>query len=296
MSMGLKKARAHYVYTSPFVVVLLLALGSRKLAAQTSETYAAHVVDAAAEESIQQQTDAVRDPHAWSDGYTLDNGPYVLPGPRQLRLSDEHDFLGLMIDRLERVDADNDHTTYDVQAWFGRDYQRLVIKTEGDYVAGKLEESKTDLLYSRAVASYWDAQLGLRYDTTPGPDRHWLAIGMQGLAPYWFEFDATAYIATNGRTALTVRSQYDLLLTQRLILQPRAEIKLYGKSDKASVLGSGLSDAVVGLRLRYEFSRQFAPYIGVEWTSKFGQTSDLVRANGNSSRETRYVAGIRAWF
>nr|WP_172601807.1 copper resistance protein B [Sulfuricystis thermophila] len=238
-----------------------------------------------------------RDPHAYSNGLTLGSGPYALPGPRQLRLSDEHAFGSVLLDRLERVyTKDGNATAYDAQAWFGGTYDRLVLKAEGDVAKGKLEEARTEVLWGHAIASYWDSQLGVRQDSGTGPDRTWLAFGLQGLAPYWFEVDATAYVGSSGRTALRLSGEYELLLTQRLILQPSMEVNLYGQRDEASGLGSGLSDAAAGLRLRYEFSRQFAPYVGVEWAGKFGQTADFARAEGQRTRETRYVAGVRLWF
>ena len=237
-----------------------------------------------------------RDPHVYSGGYTLSSGPYALPGPRQLHLADEHDFSNLRVNRFEEVSADGDFSTYDAQAWFGTTYRRLVVKAEGDYAGGSLEESNTEFLYSRAITSYWDAQLGLRADFGTDPDKQWLALGLQGLAPYWFEIDATAYFSEGGSTALSLEAEYDFLLTQRLILQPRAELDFHGKRDEAAKVGSGLSAAVAGLRLRYEFSRQFAPYIGVEWAGKFGETADFVRATGGSAHDTRVMAGLRVWF
>ena len=238
-----------------------------------------------------------RDPHAYSNGLTLESGPYALPGPRQLRLSDEHAFGSVLLDRLERVyTKDGNATAYDAQAWFGGTYDRLVLKAEGDVAKGKLEEARTEVLWGHAIASYWDTQLGVRQDSGTGPDRTWLAFGIRGLAPYWFDVDATAYVGSSGRTALRLSGEYELLLTQRLILQPRMEVNLYGQRDEARGLGSGLADAAAGLRLRYEFSRQFAPYVGVEWAGKFGQTADFARAEGQRTRETRYVAGVRLWF
>lgn len=238
-----------------------------------------------------------RDPHGYSGGYTLDGGKYALAGPRQLSLADEHAFGTLLVDRLERVDTrEATSTAFDAQAWFGRDYDRFVVKAEGDYANGRLEEARTELLWGHAIASYWDAQLGLRHDTGEGPDRSWLAFGIQGLAPYWFELDATAYVGEAGRTALRVEAEYELPLTQRLVLQPRGEINLYGKQDEVNGLGSGLTDASIGVRLRYEVSRRFAPYVGVAWSNKFGQTADFARAEGAPTRETRWVAGLRFWF
>ncbi len=238
-----------------------------------------------------------RDPHAYSDGYTLESGPYARPGPRELRMADEHNFGALLIDRLERAYTNNgDTTAYDAQAWFGRDYDRLVLKAEGDVARGRLQDARTEALWGHAVATFWDTQLGARYDRGVGPDRGWLAFGVQGLAPYWFNVDATAYVGNSGRTALRFGAEYELLLTQKLILQTRVEMNLYGKRDVARELGSGLSDATAGLRLRYEFTRQLAPYIGVEWARKFGGTADFVRAAGEDTRNTRLVAGLRFWF
>lgn len=240
-------------------------------------------------------TDA-RDPHAYSDGYTLESGPYARPGPRELRMADEHNFGALLIDRLERVYTDNgDTTAYDAQAWFGRDYDRLVLKAEGDVARGRLQEARTEALWGHAVATFWDTQLGARYDSGVGSDRGWLAFGIQGLAPYWFNVDATAYAGNSGRTALRLGAEYEMLLTQKLILQPSLEMNLYGKPDEAREIGRGLSDATAGLRLRYEFTRQIAPYVGVEWARKFGGTADFVRAAGEDTQNTRFVAGLRFW-
>lgn len=238
-----------------------------------------------------------RDPHAYSGGNTLDSGDYALPPSQRLRLADEHNFGGVLIDRLERgYTGEGNSTSYEAQAWFGRTYNRLVIKAEGDVSKGKLQEGRTEVLWGHAIASFWDTQLGVRFDNGVGPDRGWLAFGVQGLAPYWFELDATAYVGDQGRTAFRLSAEYELLLTQKLILQPHVELNVYGKSDTERGIGSGLAETQAGVRLRYEFSRQFAPYIGVERSSKFGQTADLARAEGEKSGDTRWVAGVRFWF
>lgn len=238
-----------------------------------------------------------RDPHAYSAGFTLEDGPYALPGPRQLRLADEHVFYGVLVDRLERVDnGENQQLTYDTRAWFGYDYNRAVLKAEGDMEHGKLTEASTELLWSHALTTFWNSELGVRYDTGHGPDQGWLALGVSGLAPYWFELDATAYLGDDGQTALTVEGEYELLLTQRLVLQPRAELTAYGKDDAERGQGQGLSELVAGARLRYEISRQFAPYVGWEWAAALGNSADLVREEGEATQETRWVAGVRFWF
>lgn len=231
-----------------------------------------------------------RDPHAYSDGY--DFGP--IPRPR---LADEHNFAALLVDRLETVRGDdNTWTTYDLQAWYGRDYDRVVLKAEGDVDNGKLEEGSTELLWGHAIATFWNTQLGLRYDSGEGPDRSWVALGVQGLAPYWFELDATAYLGENGHSALGIEAEYELLLTQRVILQPRLEAMFYGKDDAERTLGSGLSDMTAGLRLRYQIRREFAPYVGIERAGKFGATADYASAAGQAKDDTRLVAGLRFWF
>lgn len=228
-----------------------------------------------------------RDPHAYSGAYTRGS----------LRLGDEHNFASLLVDRLETVKGDDGSATaYDLFAWYGGTYDRAWLKAEGDIDGGKLEDARTELLWGHAVGAYWDTQLGVRYDSGEGPDRGWLAMGIQGLASYWFEVEATAYVGEAGRTALRLGAEYDLLLTQKLILQPRIEANAYGKSDPERALGSGLSDLHAGLRLRYEIRREFAPYVGVEWARKFGDTADFARDAGEDVSDTRLVAGLRFWF
>ncbi|TCT07064.1 copper resistance protein B [Paralcaligenes ureilyticus] len=235
-----------------------------------------------------------RDPNAYSDGYTLDAGKYSLGSAQRLRMSDEHNFASVLVDRLEYVRGarGNEWMAYEGQAWFGGTYNRAVLKAEGEVARGKLLDSRTELLWGHAISTFWDSQLGVRFDHGIGPNRGWLAFGVQGLAPYWFNVDATAYVGNNGRTALRLSTEYDLLLTQRLILQPRVEVNFYGKRDEAREIGSGLSDATAGLRLKYEVTRQFVPYIGVEWAGKFGQTANFARASGERPTETRFVAGV----
>jgi copper resistance protein B len=238
-----------------------------------------------------------RDPHAYSGGYTLDSGPYVLPGARRLRLADERNFGSLLFDRLEAVrTSDNTAAAYDLLAWYGRDYDRAVLKAEGHYDNSKFEEARTELLWGHAVTAFWNTQLGVRNDSGEGPGRSWLAFGIQGLAPYWLEVDASGYIGAEGRTALNLEAEYELLLTQKLILQPRIEADFYGKKDSERGIGSGLSEVTAGLRLRYEFLREFAPYVGVEWAGTFGGTADYARDEGVDTKETRAVAGMRIWF
>lgn len=242
-------------------------------------------------------SDDARDPHGYSGGYSLGVGKYALSETRQLKLADEHNFGSLRANRFERVNSSYGNSfSYEAQAWFGRDYDRLVIKAEGDLAEGKVPQARTEALWGHAFAPFWDTQLGLRSDSGGGPERRWLAAGVQGLAPYWFDVDVTAYFGEGGRTALRLSADYDILLTQRLILQPRVEVNLYGQEDKERGIGSSLSSSSAGLRLRYEFSRQIAPYIGVEWKGKYGATADLARSAGEPTEESQWVAGVRFWF
>lgn len=231
-----------------------------------------------------------RDPHAYSGGYDFSQFP-MRHAMGELKLG------SLRVDRLESVSSrHNAFTRYDLQAWYGGAFDRAVLKAEGDYDNSKLEEASTELLWSHAVAPYWDRQLGLRYDSGIEPDRTWLALGIQGLAPYWFEVGVTGYLGEEGRTALNLEAEYELLLTQKLILQPSIEASFYGKDDPERDIGSGLSEVAAGLRLRYEVSREIAPYVGIEWAGKFGGTADYAREEGLDTKETRFVAGLRFWF
>jgi copper resistance protein B len=231
-----------------------------------------------------------RDPHAYSDGFDFGD----IPRPR---FADEHSFYLVLLDRLETArSSGNTSGFYDLQAWYGRDYDRAVLKAEGTLDSNEIEEASTELLWGHAVATYWDTQLGVRYDSGDGPDRGWLAFGVQGLAPYWFEVDATVYVGEGGRTAANLETTYDLLLTQKLILQPRIEADWYGRRDSRRGLGSGISEVKGGLRLRYEIRREFAPYLGLEWARKYGDTKDFAQSAGQEASEARLVAGLRLWF
>lgn len=203
----------------------------------------------------------------------------------------------LLVDRLEYFDGHNDNgVALDAQGWYGTDANKLWVKLEGERSAGRLQDLRAEALWTHPLGIYWNTQLGVRHDFGAGPGRTWAAFGVQGLAPYFFDVEATFYVGQAGRTAFRFESEYELLLTQRLILQPRFEVNLYGRDDPQHGIGSGLSDAQAGLRLRYEFTRKFAPYIGVEFARKFGRTADFARNAGEPAFDPRIVAGLRFWF
>jgi copper resistance protein B len=203
----------------------------------------------------------------------------------------------VMIDKLEVRNTDGpDPLVLDADAWIGYDLNKLWFKTEVEQVDGETEEAELQLLYSRAIAPFWDLQLGWRRDIRPEPHRDSLALGFKGLAPYLFEVDAALFVGEAGQLGARMDAEYEYLFTQRLILTPEFEVNLHTKDDPEVGIGSGLSDMQLGLRLRYEIRREFAPYVGVNWTKQFGQTADFARAEGEDTSDVQLVAGIRAWF
>lgn len=178
------------------------------------------------------------------------------------------------------------------QAYYGGDYHKAWLKTEGDFIDGDIEHASAELLWDRVIARWWSLQAGVRHDFGIGASRDWLAVGISGLAPHWLELEATVYAGEQGRTALHLRVDYELLITQRLVLQPEVETYVYGKEDRERRLGSGVSQAKLGVRLRYEIKREIAPYVGVEWVRRFGDTADLAA----DENELGAVAGLRIWF
>ena len=202
----------------------------------------------------------------------------------------------LLIDQLEYTNGNDAHgLSWEAEGWYGNDSNKLWLRTEGDRSRGKLEDADVEAFWNRNIATFWSTQAGVRHDFGEGPSRTWAAFGVQGLAPYWFELEATGYVGASGRTAARLRVEYELLLTQRLILQPEAEINLYGKDDPATRIGNGISDVQVGLRLRYEIHRQFAPYIGVNWVRRMGTTADYARQDHQPVLDRQIVVGVRIW-
>lgn len=216
---------------------------------------------------------------------------------QMMEMDDRSRFSKVTLDRLEWRDTDGASALeWDASAWYGGDYNKVWLKTEGEHRDGETENARAELLWDRIVSRWWSVQAGIRQDFGEGPSRTWAAVGLQGLAPYFFDVEATAYVGENGRTAVRVSGEYNLLLTQRLVLQPEAELNLYGKDDPERRIGSGLSDMQIGVRLRYEIRREVAPYVGLVWTRRFGKSAEFARAADEDLNDLQALAGLRIWF
>lgn len=220
----------------------------------------------------------------------------ILPQPKE----DEQLYSFLLFDLLEYQGGKNlDQLRWDVVGWAGGDYNRLWFKTEGDSAADKATV-EFQLLYGRLIAPFWDMQAGIRHDRIYGSGsadtRTFAVIGLQGLAPYWFDVEPWIAVSENGDVSARLTVEYDLLLTQRLILQPRVEIEAAVQKVERFGIGSGINDIDTGLRLRYEIRRDFAPYLGINWKRLVGQTAELARRDGEEVEKLSIVAGVRLWF
>jgi copper resistance protein B len=223
-------------------------------------------------------------------GEPTDAAPFGSP------ISDERIYYHAMLDQLEgRFGADNSFR-WEGEAWAGTDTNRIWLKSEGqtDSKDG-VEDGQHELLYDRPISTYFDLQGGVRLDTDSRSGRTWAALGFEGLAPLFFHVSVAGYASSEGHYAVRIEGDYDLLLTQRLILQPQLELNLYSKSDPVHGIGSGLSELDSGLRLRYEFSRKFAPYIGMTYENRFGDAAAFARAIGGRASALRLTVGLRAW-
>ena len=204
----------------------------------------------------------------------------------------------LLSDRLETGFADElDTYVWDVQGWYGGDRNRLWIKTEGEGEQGNApEDAEVQLLFSRMFAPFWDWQVGARHDFKPEPDRSQLVFGIQGVVPYEFEVDTALFVSEEGDVTARFEAEYDLKITQRLILQPRFELNASFSDVSEIGVGTGINNTELGLRLRYEVRREFAPYIGIAWQQRYGNTADYARAEGEQNSVTSLLLGVRAWF
>jgi copper resistance protein B len=212
-----------------------------------------------------------------------------------MQMNDAATFGMISFDQLEHAIAPGNPLAWEADAWYGGDFDKIWLRSEGEREDGRLD-ARNELFWDHAFSSFWDWQIGARHDSGLGADRDWAALGVRGQAPYGFNVEATAYVGADGRTSLRFRTEYEILLTQRLVLQPELETNLYGKNDPRRDVAAGLSDAEFGLRLRYEIRRELAPYVGVVCRHRFGDGTRLARLDGYDADDVELVAGIRFWF
>lgn len=231
-----------------------------------------------------------RDPDAYAEGYEY-------TGMTGLEQTDQIAFGYALADELEFLSGnEGEGFAWSLQANYGDDRNKLWVRTQGLKVPDGLDSTTSgEVLWWRPYSPFWGSQLGIRQDFGPGA-RTYLAAGIQGLSPYWFDIEATAYVGEDGHLSARLKASYDILFTNRLILTPSAEANVYSKADDERGLGAGLGNVEAGLRLRYEVHRKFAPYVGYVWERAFAGTADRRRTDGEPINEHRFVVGIRMWF
>lgn len=249
-------------------------------------------------------------------GQEVETSPHMPPEPpshsmppmssremaRMMQMDDESRTGQVLIEQLEWLHSSHeDSVGWEGQGWYGNDYDKLWIKSEGEHGGATPGTARLEVLWDHIITPWWSFQIGARADVSDAigggtTERTWAAIGLQGLATGWFDVEATVYIGEQGRTAMHLKSTYDLLLSQRLILQPQIEADIYDRADPDRLIGAGLSELRAGLRLRYEVRRELAPYIGLAGTWRLGGTADRVAAAGFSTDELAFVVGVRAWY
>ena len=208
-------------------------------------------------------------------------------------------FAHVLFNQLEgRTDGSDSEFRWDGEGWIGTDTNRAWFKSEGFASGDEVSDGDIEALYDRPLPRlrYFDGQIGVREDVDSLPHRTWLALGIEGLAPGFFQFEPTLYLRDGGHIAGRVTGSYDLLLTQRLIAQPEIEVNFYSRADPARLLGTGLTDLDTGIRIRYEIRRKFAPYAGFAYTRDFGETARLVRQTGQYAAAPRFIFGLRLWY
>lgn len=219
---------------------------------------------------------------------------YNAPGGHQVHDSGVNSML--LINQLEWQGGDGNAQSWDIKGWVGGDIDRLWLRSEGERSAGRTESAEAQALWGHAIGPWWDVVGGVRQDFKPGDSQTWAAFGLQGMALYNFEAEATLFVGESGHTAARLEGDYDILLTNRLILQPTAELNFYAQNDPQRGVGSGLAESELGLRLRYEIRREFAPYVGVSWNRAYGQTAQYARDEDEDINQLRWVVGVRLWF
>lgn len=286
---------------SRFHLIGLTLLALAAPVAARAQAHAGHATPAADQAAPASQAPTSTPPAPPPSDHAADRiyDPAAMAAARAL-LAKEHGgmaFSRVMASLAEyQAGSDGGGYRWEGEAWFGGDLNRLVLTSEGEgRVREGLDAAELQVLYSRAVGPYFDLRAGLRQDFTPS-DRTYATVGFEGLAPYWVEVQGALFLSTRGEALARLEASYDLRLTQRLILQPRAELNLSAQDTRETATGAGLSNAEIGLRLRYEIRREFAPYVGVSYDRKLGGTADYSRARGEDPEAASVVVGIRAWF
>lgn len=267
---------------------------------QTTDPHAGHDMSSVTEPEIQPgppPAGALKGPDHAADAFW---GSEDMQRGRNF-LREEHGDMSVgrfLVDRSEtRVRDRRDGYLLDIQAWYGGDIDKLWLKSEVEGSWGnKPEHAEVQALWSHAIDPWFDLQAGVRYDPQPGPNRSHLVLGVQGLAPYWWEVEGALFLSNKGDVTARAEAEYDLRITQKLVLQPRAEVDLSLQNVPELALGSGLTNASLGLRLRYQISPLVAPYIGVEYERAFGDTRHFLRAEGEDPGGVNLLAGVRFWF
>jgi copper resistance protein B len=227
----------------------------------------------------------------------MDHGAPNRAAPFGAPVDDQHVYMHVLGEQLEyRRESGGGSSRWEGEAWLGNDTHRLWLKSEGVLENGDVRDGQHEILYDRPIRSFFDVQAGLRYDLDAKPGRAWAALGIEGLAPYFLHVSATVYASDAGHFAAKAQGSYELLVTQRLILQPQLEVNLYTADDAKRRTGPGLADLDAGLRLRYEIHRKFAPYLGVNYERAFGRTARYARADGEATHAFNVLIGIRAWY
>jgi copper resistance protein B len=225
--------------------------------------------------------------------------PWYLRSPSGINFPDQQLFSSTRFEKLEWAGPNSGGSArWDMETFIGTDYDKIFFKSEGSYSgrARNLEEGQFQVLYSRLMTYYFDAQFGVRQDFSKKSSRTYAVIGVEGLAPGFIEIDADAYISQKGEVSASITAFHDLLITNRLILQPRIDVKLQAQPVADLELGAGITDFELGARLRYEFTRNVAPYIGVNWDRKVGQTATIARNSGEAVSSVSFVAGVRLFW
>jgi copper resistance protein B len=220
------------------------------------------------------------------------NSPFILASS-----ADDPLISKVMINKFELgLSNSSKPSVLEAEAWIGKDLSKFWVKVDLESANGKVEESEIQLLYSKALYPFWDLQLGLRQDISPSPEQSYFAIGMKGLAPYMVEIDSALYFSDTGQIGIRLNTEIERLITQKLIVSRELGINIYTQDEPSIERGSGLSDLEVGVRMRYEYKREIAPYIGFNWTKKIGKTADYSKASGNTTSDSNVVLGVKAWF